>query len=141
MKQIFTLLPILLLVLAGQFRSLKPEVATNVYARTGSRGASCSGSGICSITTGSGQASLQSGYKATLGYDAQGRVFLEFKYADLPTGLSATPFNTDVFEMKSDCPVPADVLQALHSAETEIMLKSGFYPLNKTSEAVRITFD
>jgi len=136
-----TIAPFLLLMLSTQLSSYQPAFSTDVYARTGSRGANCSGSGICSISANGGQALPSEGYNAKLGYDDQGRLFLEFRYVDLPDEVIATQFNTDAFEMQSDCPVPANVLQAIIPTSSERVLKSGFYPLSKTSQSVKVTFN
>jgi hypothetical protein len=141
MKKMFSIVPFAFVLFAGHFNALQPEVATNVYARTGSRGADCSGSGICTISTSDGQAPPADGFKATMGYDAQGQIFLEFKYADLSSTVIATQFQADVFEMQSDCPVPVNVLQAIGAKGTVLTLSPGLYPLIKSSQAVRITFE
>lgn len=141
MKQVFTINPLLLLILVTQFHASKPEVVTNVYARTGSRGIDCSGSGICTIEESDEEIPPTSSYRAIIGFDTEGRIFLEFKYADIPSHVAAAQFSTDVFDMQSDCPVPSNVLQSIHAEATELTLKSGFYPMVKTGQSVRITFN
>jgi len=141
MKQVFVITPFLLLLLAGHFQTFRPEVTTTVYARTGRHGADCTGSGICTISSSGGQAPPPPGYKAAMGYNSQGQVFLEFRYVDLPNEIVASQFGADAFEMQSDYPVPTSVLQAINAKDTMLILKAGFYPLNKSSQAVRITFN
>lgn len=141
MKQLFSITPFALLLFAGQFRPLQPVVATNVYAGIGSRGADCSGRGVCTLNTSGGQAPPAEGFKATMGYDAQGNLFLEFQKRDLSSTVLSTQFQADAFEMQSDCPVPKNVLEAIGSKDTVFTLMPGSYPLNKSSQAVRITFE
>ena len=144
MKKHFALVPIALLsiVLYRQYPVHRnPQTSTLVYVETGSRGASCSGGGVCSITPpGGGQAPPPPGYKATLGYEAPGKLFLELRYEDIPPSIYAVQFNDDAFAMQSDCPIPASILKLIGAPDTMLSLKTGMYPTIKTAQSVRITF-
>ena len=140
MKALFTITPVCLLLVGVQYFFPQPEVATNIYARTGSRGSDCSGSGICTISTSGGQAPPAEGYKASMGFDVDGHPFIEFKYVDLPQETISTQFNSDAFVMQSDCPIPGNVLQAIQTENTTLTLKAGLYPMTKSNQLVRITF-
>lgn len=118
-----------------------PLAATPVMVGMGSRGANCSGSGVCSISppTG-GQDYLPAVYRAMLGFDAQGKLFLEFLLSDIPADVYAAQFGSAQFVMQSDCPIPADVLNAVDAPDTTMMLKTGSYLFSANALTVRITF-
>ena len=137
MKLLLSLAPFCLLFLAAAYFPNRSETSTNVYIGTGSRGSNCSGSGICSISSGQ---TASAGYKARMGYDSQGKLFLEFDYADLPVEVRAAHFSSDQFEMQSDCPVPAEVLHTITASPGQFNLKQGSYHLDKREKSVRILF-
>jgi hypothetical protein len=133
MKALLNFVPFCLIL----FAVTRSETSANVYIGTGSRGSNCSGSGICTISS---DATSSASYKAKIGYDSHGKLFLEFDYIDLPAEVRAAQFGADQFEMQSDCPVPADVMQSIHSEPYELNLKQGFYPIDKREKSVRIYF-
>lgn len=137
MKVLLSFAPFCLLLFAGAYFPTRSEISTNVYVGTGSRGSNCSGSGICTISSGQ---TISAGYKARMGYDSQGKLFLEFNYTDLPAEVRAAQFTSDQFEMQSDCPVPAEVLHTLTSSPAQLNLKQGLYPVDKREKSVRILF-
>ena len=124
-----------------QLPEARSEVSTEVYVGTGSRGADCRGTGICSIGTVGAQTSSVSGYKASLGYNAQGKIFLEFKYSDLPESVLTTQFSSVLFDMQSDCPIPPEIIQEIGGPQAAIVFNTGQYPMVKTSETLRIIFN
>lgn len=135
------LVPLAVLLMALQHAAPDHSpIATQVYASMGSRGSNCSGSGICSIGTSGGQAPAPTGYKAALGYDKEGRLYLEFEYANLPPAVVSAQFGNDSFQMQSDCPIPAAVLRSIASTDTTLALKEGVYALLKNIQTVRIMF-
>ncbi|MFN0176689.1 MAG: hypothetical protein ACKVU0_18755 [Saprospiraceae bacterium] len=141
MKQIFFIAPMLLLLSWEKDYFPKTEMASNVYASTGSRGADCRGTGICSIQSSDNQTPSAAIYEATMGLDAEGKIFLEFNYTDIPADVTASQFANNVFVMESDCPVPTEVLRAIQANDTLLTLRTGAYPLIKSSQAVRIIFN
>lgn len=131
------------LVLAGSafMQPLQAPVSATVYVGTGRLGVNCAGTGICSIQTGTGQAPPPAGYKAKMGYDAQEKLFIEFQNVDLPNEVLKAQFSADLFEVQEDYPIPAAILQWIQSKDTVLTLKTGFYPLEKSSKSTRITFE
>lgn len=144
MKKHIRLLPLVCLVLVLMHLAFQPgknQIKTAaVLAGMGSRGADCGGSGICSIDPPGGGNVPADAYPATLGYDGQGRLFLEFDNADLPTSVLITQFGAEQFTMESDCPIPVQLLDAIESPVQDLSLQAGDYPLHKTGQSVRITF-
>lgn len=112
---------------------------TDVTVGMGSRGANCSGSGVCTISSSGGGGSL-TGHRAELGYDPNGKMYLQFRIADLPTEVYAAQFGSAQFTMQSDCPLPPEVLDLLGSGESGLSLKTGTYPILITTQSVRVTF-
>ena len=141
MKHFIVIAPLALFLLQGQFFKQNHETTTEVFARTGSRGANCTGSGVCSIRTSSGQVSSPDEYKAAMGLNAEGKIFLEFQYRDLPGAVMEAQFGQAVFEMQSDCPIPENVLQLIHASEQIALLKRGSYPIKKSDRTVRVVFE
>lgn len=137
MKILFNFVPFCLLLLAAPHWITRSETSVNVYVGTGSRGSNCSGSGICTIST---DQTSSASYKAKIGYDSQGKLFLEFDYADLPAEVRAAQFESDQFELQSDCPVPATISQTIQSAPVGLNLKQGRYLMDKREKSVRILF-
>jgi hypothetical protein len=133
MKALLNFVPFCLFL----FAVTRSETSANVYVGTGSRGSNCSGSGICTI----GSSPTQSAnYKARIGYDSQGKLFLEFDYADLPADVRTAQFGADQFEMQSDCPVPTEIMQSIQSTSSGANLKQGRYLMDKREKSVRILF-
>lgn len=140
MKSLFSIVPILPLMFWANFTPSDQEVTTPVFARIGSRGANCSGSGICTISDYSAEAPEVAAFKATLGKDAKGELFLEFKYTDLPAEVLATQFGSNALVMQSDCPLSSTLLERIQASNTYQSFKTGSYTLTKSAQAVRINF-
>ena len=140
MKNIFSIVSITLLVFASHFAPFNQEVTTQVFARIGSRGANCSGSGICTINDYSTDSPEVAAYKATLGKDAKGELFLEFNISDLPAEVLASQFSSDALVMQSDCPLPSNLLERIQVTNTSRSFKTGNYTLTKNDQTVRINF-
>ena len=144
MKKRFILLPLICLVLALTYWSFQPQKkpvkTTAVLAGMGSRGADCGGSGICSIDPPNGGNTPAEGFPATLGYDDQGRLFLEFENSALPSSVYAVQFCASQFTKESDCPIPLQLLNEIEAPVSALSIQAGVYSLQKSGQTVRITF-
>lgn len=137
MKAQFNFIPFCLLLFAAPFWVARSEASANVYVGTGSRGSNCSGSGICTISS---SPTSSASYKAKIGYDSQGKLFLEFDYADLPSEVRSAQFGSEQFEMQSDCPVPTEIMQSIQPNSDGANLKQGRYQMDKRGTSLRILF-
>lgn len=140
MKKVFALSPLLFLLLAWNDWQSNSEIIADTHVGIGRTG-TCDGRGICSMSLQSGQAPAATESRACLGFDSEGALFLEFKYADLSNALISSQFSTDLFQVESDFPIPGSVLRAIQAKDTVRAIQAGFYPMLKTGQTVRVVLD
>lgn len=140
MKKVFTLSPLLFLLLAWNDWQANAEIIADTHVGIGRTG-TCDGRGICSMSLESGHAPAATESRASLGFDSQGALFLEFKYTDLSNALISSQFSTDLFQVEADFPVPGSILRNIHAKDTVRTIQAGFYPMLKTGQTVRVVLD